>query len=817
MTDSNNSMNAQNDSKNHFTIAVIGSGPGGLSAAARAAALGIPHILLEAEAHASDTIYKYQKGKHVMAEPTILPVRSDMPFEAGPREVLLDTWDSHLDSLKVNVKYQQRVTEIVRDPETGHFSIRCESGATYTSINVVLAIGLQGNIRKLGCQGEDLPLVQYTLADPGEYVDETIIVVGAGDAAIENALGLSLQNNVIMMVRADEFARCKEGNRRLIMAAEKSGKIKIHYSAKVVRIEEVKAKKPLMYFYNGKTGEGSIACDRVIGRLGASPPRQLIERFGVQFPNPSPGALPVLTESYESNVPKLYIVGALGGYPLIKQAMNQGYEVVQTIIGKPVLPADEDLLLAELKHWKPNHSVSEIADLILKSVPLFKDLTKLQIREVLLDSTILTPEPGSIIFNKFDYTDTFYSIIEGRVGIEISGEDGNPKIIKLSSGQYFGEMSLISGRRRTATIHARKNCVLLEIPRRAMLKLMAGVDSVRIQMDEVFVRNAISSYIGPMLDTGAVNALVQGSVELRRYNANEVLFKEDDEADGLYLIRRGSVTVSKKVDNKVKILSYVSAGQYVGEMALVNNAKRSATVTATVMTEALVLKSVTFKQQLAANPAWRASIESQIVDRTKKNVTMETNATGKTELIQFMLGQGVGEASDILLINETICVQCNNCEIACAETHGGTSRLRREAGATFANIHIPDACRHCEHPECMKDCPPDALSRHDNGEVYISDACIGCGNCEHNCPYGVIHMAMEKPPKRGAGLSWLLFGLGSAPGKRQAEYDPKAVKKAVKCDLCMDIKGGPACVRACPTGAAIRISPEKFFKLSVER
>ncbi len=65
----------------HFTIAIIGSGPAGLSAATRAAALGIGHILLEAKAHASDTIYQYQKGKHVMAEPAILPLRSDIHFE----------------------------------------------------------------------------------------------------------------------------------------------------------------------------------------------------------------------------------------------------------------------------------------------------------------------------------------------------------------------------------------------------------------------------------------------------------------------------------------------------------------------------------------------------------------------------------------------------------------------------------------------------------------------------------------------------------------------------------------------------------------
>jgi Fe-S-cluster-containing hydrogenase component 2 len=36
-------------------------------------------------------------------------------------------------------------------------------------------------------------------------------------------------------------------------------------------------------------------------------------------------------------------------------------------------------------------------------------------------------------------------------------------------------------------------------------------------------------------------------------------------------------------------------------------------------------------------------------------------------------------------------------------------------------------------------------------------------------------------------------------------------KLAVKCDACMNIEGGHACVRACPTGAAFRISPEEYF------
>jgi Fe-S-cluster-containing hydrogenase component 2 len=112
----------------------------------------------------------------------------------------------------------------------------------------------------------------------------------------------------------------------------------------------------------------------------------------------------------------------------------------------------------------------------------------------------------------------------------------------------------------------------------------------------------------------------------------------------------------------------------------------------------------------------------------------------------------------------------------------------------------------------MKDCPPNALSRGPGGEVFIADTCIGCGNCERNCPYGVIDMVPEKKPKYGAGLLWLLLGIGKPPGQRAPDYDPDAKKKAVKCDLCQSLKGGPACVRSCPTGAAIRISPESLFE-----
>jgi Fe-S-cluster-containing hydrogenase component 2 len=210
------------------------------------------------------------------------------------------------------------------------------------------------------------------------------------------------------------------------------------------------------------------------------------------------------------------------------------------------------------------------------------------------------------------------------------------------------------------------------------------------------------------------------------------------------------------------------------------------------------------------------SVREQVVrvykDRLEANARAQY-AQSEGNIISFLLQQGVGEATDVLLIDESLCVRCDQCEKACADTHGNVGRLNREAGPTFKNLHVPTSCRHCEHPHCMKDCPPDAIRRSPGGEVYITDSCIGCGNCERNCPYGVIQMGIMSQEKPSL-WRWMLFGAGSEPGLFEPEQAKDAAKKAAKCDMCKDLPGGPACVRACPTGAAIRVSPEEFMRVA---
>lgn len=98
---------------------------------------------------------------------------------------------------------------------------------------------------------------------------------------------------------------------------------------------------------------------------------------------------------------------------------------------------------------------------------------------------------------------------------------------------------------------------------------------------------------------------------------------------------------------------------------------------------------------------------------------------------------------------------------------------------------------HCADPGCLKACPaPGAIVKYTNGIVdFISENCIGCGNCVTGCPFDVPRISQKD-------------------------------NKAYKCSLCSDRVGvglEPACVKACPTGAIRFGSKEDMLEFGAER
>ncbi|MGB0618815.1 MAG: NAD(P)-binding domain-containing protein [Myxococcota bacterium] len=813
------------------SLAIIGAGPAGIAAGVRAAERGVDHALYERSVLA-DTIVKYQKGKFVMAEPPQLPLQSDlkMIFEEAVREQVLEWWETAVRDAGTKLVEATEILAIEGEKGAFRISVRGPNGAeTVEATHIVLSIGVQGDLRKFGVPGDDQPWVTYQLDDPKAYEDKRVIVVGVGDAGIENAIALAENGNEVTIVnRRDEIDRAKPMNKAAIEAKIKSGEVAYLTNASADRFESDAA------VFKTKDGEEvTVPCDLVIGRLGATPPRAFLETTGISFPSTDKEAIPDVSDKYESNIPGIYMVGALVGYPLIKNCMNQGFEVVEHILGADVKPADEPVLAQKFR--EVGGSVSENLDRIQNTIPTLAPLTSVQLRQLIFESKIRIVPPGTVVYQRADFDNTFFSIIEGDV--ELAWVDNSDPTIPeelraerkatRGTGQFFGEDGLISGRRRGETVTTTSPCILIETPRNSMAKLIRSVEDVKRVIDASYVNTALATLF-PSLG-GSARKLLASRSETILHRAGETIFSEGDDPDGLHLIRRGTAEVYKKHEGVEEQIDSLRAGSTLGEMAVLHpDQARSATARAGVDCETVLFPKDVMIQLVEQHRELREFLEL----KEQEFIIADARRQHGRGTMMWLQKAGGKEATDLLMIDETLCVRCDNCEKACAETHGGVSRLNREAGATYMTsagsaLHLPTACQHCENPKCMTDCPPDALNRDPNGEVWINDeTCIGCGNCEAYCPYDVIKMAkVDDDP--GPGLLMRLIFPRRATKKADApkpeEGGAAAIKKAVKCDLCRELpakKSGAAraaCVASCPTGAIVRIDPGEYVDEIYER
>lgn len=202
-----------------------------------------------------------------------------------------------------------------------------------------------------------------------------------------------------------------------------------------------------------------------------------------------------------------------------------------------------------------------------------------------------------------------------------------------------------------------------------------------------------------------------------------------------------------------------------------------------------------------------------------------------TKLLQQFLDLGLFEGQELLVLDLEKCTRCDECVRACADGHGGITRVVRD-GPRFEQFLVALSCRSCHDPRCLEGCPVDAIHRRGFGhEIQIDNHCIGCAVCATNCPFGSIHMVevkdgqeRELPPHE-----WRSFARHYTVAATEDEATIHRAKvRAVNCDLCssLDPRGSergpgqsttPRCVYACPHDAAHRMPGEQVLACAERR
>jgi CRP-like cAMP-binding protein/Fe-S-cluster-containing hydrogenase component 2 len=458
-------------------------------------------------------------------------------------------------------------------------------------------------------------------------------------------------------------------------------------------------------------------------------------------------------------------------------------------------------------------------------MPLFEGLPAKLLTLFAQESAFKVLAPGAEICREGEFTAEVYVVLSGMVGVyKRAGVDQLEYLTSLARGSWFGEMSCMSSAPRSATIKAESETVVLEIPRHTFMKGYADRTGTPLKerVDAGYRKRALGNHLGAVaLFRGVDRPIIRriaGVCELVVAEKGQAIVRHGEPGDAFYLIRTGHARVVGHVEGKHELLAWLCENSFFGEMALLHDKPRTATVQAVDRMDLVRIPKQPFLALLSEHPA----VERTVMDRVRRLYDEEflspEEAAARARAREIGTEHEVVKAGDALVIDMSKCTRCNLCVEGCIDAHeDGIPRIGKR-GIRYGDLLLTSSCYNCKVPDCMLSCKFGAIRRNRTGQVRIdTEACTGCALCVPACPYGTIHMEAATAESPGGGiLDWLsqVPVLSRLVGKQApevaAEEGRRAKNFAVKCDLCAG-RSDMACISNCPCGAIERISPEALL------
>lgn len=211
-----------------------------------------------------------------MTAPVQLPIIGQVKFSETTKEALIEFWRKAEQRSGVKINYQDRMDTI--DKTDDGFIVKTAT-AEYHTKALLLAIGRRGTPRKLGVTGEDQTKVVYRLADPAQYRNQHVLVVGGGNSALEAAISISEEpgTTVTLSYRSNAFAKANPKNVEKINAAAEAGRLNLQLKSTVKQIDEKHVTLNLEH------GELKMKNDGVIVCAGGILPTPMLKTLGVEI------------------------------------------------------------------------------------------------------------------------------------------------------------------------------------------------------------------------------------------------------------------------------------------------------------------------------------------------------------------------------------------------------------------------------------------------------------------------------------------------------------------------------------------------------
>jgi len=276
----------------------------------------------------------------------------------------------------------------------------------------------------------------------------------------------------------------------------------------------------------------------------------------------------------------------------------------------------------------------------IKGVRALKKLPLLQrIDDALWDT--LTPHislidlaKGATLFSAGRESQNLYLVVKGELGLYMPCAEASCETFFLqarTTGQTAGDFAVLNGGEHLVNAVALKKSRIAQFPRFAFEKLtdidsgiLAHVYDVAAELSRrTTLARAYLNLFGD-ISNAMMDALLS-KTQMRHYRSGQVLFHENDYPNALYVILSGKLIVeTTDQDGELLRTAEVQARETVGELGLLSNTSRSATVTAARESSVAMLKRSDFNTLIAPDANMLMCLTQLVVQRHHANLRGES-------------------------------------------------------------------------------------------------------------------------------------------------------------------------------------------------
>jgi len=306
-------------------IAIVGAGPGGISAAVEAKKLGFEDVVIFEKTPTHNAIIRhfYKDNKRVdkaWMGKAVEPI-GNVSFNDCSKEDCIAMFQNLIEMHAIDIRYGEEVEGITK--KNNRFTLHTSSG-DYEANFVIIAIGSMGKPNK-----PSYPIASSIKNRVDFNLDrvkdgESILVVGGGNSAAEYAFDLSSTCDVALSYRKQNFTRLNAINLLNLNRANSSGKIRLLMGTSINELQENDGKVKAIF-----EDMAPEYFDRVIYAIGGTTPIEFLRKCEIELD----GGQPVLDTLFETKNHNMFISGDLGytGNGSIVAAFNSSYTILQTI------------------------------------------------------------------------------------------------------------------------------------------------------------------------------------------------------------------------------------------------------------------------------------------------------------------------------------------------------------------------------------------------------------------------------------------------------------------------------------------------------